>query len=477
MYFISSVSVIKTPADKLLITFLNFIYNWSTLFLTSNIGKKDSKKFFNQKYGKYVSNFLSFFYTEICSSKPEKATNDIFSDSYWFSIMFFYCFGKFDLFRYIEQDNSIKYVFKPDYFDEIGAPRYYFIDDNVLAGCLSFFGDDELLAFLECSNLLEYNDLFFGFSPNNSQKNLLFDIISELSKKGLFFLKAQTKQTFNVDIYRDGFIGDDNLINEIISPMVEKSFKTHCNSIFFTLNFFFLSLSNLFFIQILLQIVLLLGAIAFFTLGERKFMAAAQRRKGPNTGIPYGLGQPIADGVKLLLKEVIIPRKANIGLFFLAPLITFVLSLWHWVVLPFSSTLKLVDFNFSVLYTLAISSLSVYGLIIAGWASNSKYAFLGAIRATSQMISYELSMGFTILPILLLSNSLNYTTIIMVQKSVWFIFPLLPLFILFSIIMLAETNRTPFDLAEAEAELVAGYNVEYSSILFAFFFFWGNIVI
>jgi NADH-quinone oxidoreductase subunit H len=207
-----------------------------------------------------------------------------------------------------------------------------------------------------------------------------------------------------------------------------------------------------------------------FTLGERKLMAAVQRRKGPNTSLPFGIGQPIADGFKLLLKEIIIPRKANLWLFFIAPLLTFILSLWHWVVIPFLTSFQLVNLNLSILYTLAISSLSVYGFIIAGWASNSKYAFLGSIRSAAQMISYEISLGFIILSIVLLSSSLNYVTLTLSQRIIWFIFPLLPCFFLFVIIMLAETNRTPFDLAEAEAELVAGYNVEYSSIVFAFFF-------
>ena len=208
-----------------------------------------------------------------------------------------------------------------------------------------------------------------------------------------------------------------------------------------------------------------------FTLGERKLMAAVQRRKGPNTSVPFGIAQPLADGFKLLLKEVIVPKRANMWLFFLAPLITFVLSLWQWAVIPFSLELQYITLTPSILYTLAISSLSVYGMVIAGWSSNSKYAFLGAIRAAAQMISYEISLGFIVLTVILLSGTLNYVSMTLVQKLVWFILPLLPCFFLFCIIMLAETNRTPFDLAEAEAELVAGYNVEYSSIIFAFFFF------
>ena len=228
--------------------------------------------------------------------------------------------------------------------------------------------------------------------------------------------------------------------------------------------------TSLIIIQIILQILFLLGAIAMFTLGERKLMAAVQRRKGPNTSVPFGIAQPLADGFKLLLKEVIVPKRANMWLFFLAPLITFVLSLWQWAVIPFSLELQYITLTPSILYTLAISSLSVYGMVIAGWSSNSKYAFLGAIRAAAQMISYEISLGFIVLTVILLSGTLNYVSMTLVQKLVWFILPLLPCFFLFCIIMLAETNRTPFDLAEAEAELVAGYNVEYSSIIFAFFF-------
>ncbi|MCE3230467.1 MAG: NADH-quinone oxidoreductase subunit [Alphaproteobacteria bacterium] len=222
--------------------------------------------------------------------------------------------------------------------------------------------------------------------------------------------------------------------------------------------------------KILLLVVPLILAIAYLTLAERKVIAAMQLRRGPNRVGPFGLLQPIADGLKLLHKEMIIPRASNPILFTLAPVLTFTLSLAAWAVIPLDFGMVLADINVGILYLFAISSLGVYGIIIAGWSSNSKYAFLGALRSAAQMISYEVSMGLVIISVLLCVGSLNLTKIVLAQESLWFAIPLFPMFIVFFISILAETNRTPFDLAEAEAELVAGYHVEYSSLAFALFF-------
>lgn len=259
------------------------------------------------------------------------------------------------------------------------------------------------------------------------------------------------------------------------------------------------------FIFSLLKIVCILIAVAYFTIAERKVMAAIQRRKGPNVVGFWGLLQPLADGAKLTFKELLIPTRANSTIFLIAPLMVLILSIISWSIIPsglsfpptplylnqnfdecnpsmFTWNLKLIteyfpqssltaDLKYGVLFLLAVSGLNVYGIIIAGWASNSKYAFLGALRSAAQMISYEVSLGLLILPVILLSGSLNLTEIVTAQeRTVWFFFPLLPCAIMFFISMLAETNRAPFDLPEAEAELVAGYNVEYSSIIFAMFF-------
>lgn len=199
-------------------------------------------------------------------------------------------------------------------------------------------------------------------------------------------------------------------------------------------------------------------------------MGAIQRRRGPNVIGFIGLLQPLADGLKLFSKETTLPTSANVQIFLFAPALSFILSQIGWASIPFSKGIVVCDLNFGLLYLLAISSLSVYGLLFAGWASNSKYAFLGALRSAAQMISYEISLGFATLNVILCVGSFNLTAIVIAQEKVWFVLPLLPIFFIFSISMLAETNRHPFDLPEAEAELVSGYNVEYSAMTFALFF-------
>ncbi len=228
------------------------------------------------------------------------------------------------------------------------------------------------------------------------------------------------------------------------------------------------------FLTIVFYVVLIIGplliAVAFLTYLERKVIASVQYRKGPNVVGFFGLLQPFADGIKLFSKETIIPASASRIIFILAPMISFSLSLIAWSVIPISENLVLSDINVGILYLFAVSSLSIYGIIMAGWASNSKYAFLGALRSAAQMVSYEVSIGFVIVCVLLCVGSLNLRDIVIAQKSCWFIIPLFPMFIVFVISALAETNRAPFDLPEDESALVAGYFTEYSSMLFAMFF-------
>jgi NADH-quinone oxidoreductase subunit H len=226
----------------------------------------------------------------------------------------------------------------------------------------------------------------------------------------------------------------------------------------------------LFIAKTLIIIVPLLISVAFFTIIERKGMGIIQRRKGPNVIGMFGLLQPFADGLKLFAKETILPSNSNSLVFFIAPILTFFLSLISWVVIPFSDSIAFVDINVGILYILAVSALNIYGIIIAGWSSNSKYSFLGALRSTAQMISYEVSIGFIVINLCLFAGSFNLNEIIFAQRYSWYILPSLPICIIFYISMLAETNRHPFDLPEAEAELVSGYNVEYSSMTFALFF-------
>lgn len=223
-------------------------------------------------------------------------------------------------------------------------------------------------------------------------------------------------------------------------------------------------------IKILAIIVPVLIAVAFFTVAERKIMGAIQRRRGPNVIGFMGLLQALADGLKLFVKETTLPSNSNLIIFLLAPMLSFILSLISWAIVPFSSNLLIADIQFGVLYLFAISSLNVYGILLAGWSSNSKYAYLGALRSAAQMISYEISISFIVLTTIICAGSFNLNIIVTAQNQVYYIIPLFPMFIIFYISMLAETNRHPFDLPEAEAELVSGYNVEYSAMTFALFF-------
>lgn len=223
-------------------------------------------------------------------------------------------------------------------------------------------------------------------------------------------------------------------------------------------------------LEALALLVPVLIGVAYLTYAERKVLAAMQLRKGPNVVGPFGLWQPFADALKVMMKETIIPTGSNRLLFLLAPMLTFGLAMIAWAVIPVDDGWAIANINVGILYLFAISSLGVYGIIIAGWASNSKYAFLGALRSAAQMVSYEVAIGFVIVSVLLCVGSLNLTDIVRAQTHVWFCIPLFPMFILFYVSGLAETNRAPFDLPEGESEIVAGFFVEYSAMAFALFY-------
>jgi NADH-quinone oxidoreductase subunit H len=222
-------------------------------------------------------------------------------------------------------------------------------------------------------------------------------------------------------------------------------------------------------IKILLIVVPLLISVAYFTLAERKILGAIQRRMGPNVVGVYGLLQPLSDGFKLFVKETVLPSSANQLIFIVSPILTFIISLMGWAIIPFDKYSILSEMNIGILYLFAISSLGVYGIVMSGWSSNSKYAFLGALRSTAQMVSYEVSIGFIMITIVVCCGSFNLQEIIESQRDLWFVITFFPLFLMFFTSALAETNRHPFDLPEAEAELVSGYNVEYSAMGFALF--------
>jgi NADH-ubiquinone oxidoreductase chain 1 len=223
-------------------------------------------------------------------------------------------------------------------------------------------------------------------------------------------------------------------------------------------------------IEVIILSVPVLLVVAYVTVAERKTMASMQRRLGPNIVGYYGLLQAFADALKLLLKEYISPTQANLMLFFLGPIITLIFSLLGYGVIPYGPGLTIFDFNLGILYILAVSSLATYGILLAGWSANSKYAFLGSLRSTAQLISYELILSSAVLLVIFLTSSLNLTVNVEYQKVVWFVIPLLPIFIIFFIGSVAETNRAPFDLAEAESELVSGFMTEHAAVIFVFFF-------
>ena len=233
------------------------------------------------------------------------------------------------------------------------------------------------------------------------------------------------------------------------------------------MNYLFLLFNEIY--KILFLLIPILVSVALIVWFDRRVWAFVQKRRGPNVVGPFGLFQTVADALKYMFKEIIIPASANKVIFILAPIVTMTLALIAWAVIPFSEELVLSNINVGILYLFAISSLGVYGIIMGGWASNSKYPFLGSIRSAAQMISYEVSIGIIIVNVLLCVGSLNLKDIVLAQKNIWFIIPLFPMFVIFFISALAETNRPPFDLPEAESELVAGYQTEYSGMMFAMF--------
>ena len=231
--------------------------------------------------------------------------------------------------------------------------------------------------------------------------------------------------------------------------------------------YFYLLLSEVY--KILFLLVPVLVSVAMIVWLDRRVWAFVQKRRGPNVVGPFGLFQSLADALKYIFKEIIIPASSNKIIFILAPIVTMTLALISWAVIPFSESFVISDINVGILYLFAVSSLGVYGIIMGGWASNSKYPFLGAIRSAAQMVSYEVSIGIIVINVLLCVGSLNLTDIVLAQKEIWFVIPLFPMFVIFFISALAETNRPPFDLPEAEAELVAGYQTEYSGMMYAMF--------
>ena len=233
------------------------------------------------------------------------------------------------------------------------------------------------------------------------------------------------------------------------------------------MNYLFLLFNEVY--KILFLLIPILVSVALIVWFDRRVWAFVQKRRGPNVVGPFGLLQTVADALKFIFKEIIIPASANKVIFILAPIVTMTLALIAWAVIPFSEELVLSNINVGILYLFAISSLGVYGIIMGGWASNSKYPFLGSIRSAAQMVSYEVSIGIIIVNVLLCVGSLNLKDIVLAQKNIWFIIPLFPMFVIFFISALAETNRPPFDLPEAESELVAGYQTEYSGMMFAMF--------
>jgi len=233
------------------------------------------------------------------------------------------------------------------------------------------------------------------------------------------------------------------------------------------MNYLFLLFNEIY--KILFLLIPILVSVALIVWFDRRVWAFVQKRRGPNVVGPFGLFQTVADALKYIFKEIIIPASANKIIFILAPIVTMTLALIAWAVIPFSEELVLSNINVGILYLFAISSLGVYGIIMGGWASNSKYPFLGSIRSAAQMVSYEVSIGIIIVNVLLCVGSLNLKDIVLAQKNIWFIIPLFPMFVIFFISALAETNRPPFDLPEAESELVAGYQTEYSGMMFAMF--------